>query len=142
MAGRLSEVSTWQFEALEQGADGQPECTEIWHFAADGSGWIQSGEEYVTLTWRVLTAKGADPAYALYKKGLSSNGHPDCMGQSIDPASYPRDEYGFVVDLTDTGSISICGAAEFQYGWDRTKKAPLIGGRTDCWGRITPIVQD
>ncbi len=142
LAKRLAKVGNWDFASTQSGPDGQPECRESWYFRRDGTGWVQSGAERVTHTWRVLTAQGAVPVRVVYVTSLSSNGEPDCVNQSSDPASYPRKERGYVMRFFDDNSALVCGSAEFQHSADRKKKAPLIGGRDDCWGRITPIARD
>lgn len=138
LAARLSEVGTFEFSATKRGRDGQPECRETWHFEANGTGWVRSGNQHVTLAWRVLLLQGPRPAPLLYQTPLSSDSGPDCLGRLFDPASYPRDEWGFFVRFDETGGALICGRAEFQHSFDRTKTAPLAAGEEDCWGRIVP----
>lgn len=142
IAKRLSEIGNWDFASTQTGPDGQPECRESWYFRRDGTGFVQSGAERVTHTWRVLTAEAAVPARVVYVTSLATDGGSDCVNRSSDPASYPRKERGYVIRFFDDSSALICGLAEFQHSYDRTKKAPLIGGRDDCWGRISPIARD
>jgi hypothetical protein len=144
LAKRLAKVGTWEFAALKPGPDGQPECRETWFFKRDGTGWVQSGEERVTLNWRILSSVTWSPDRPfpdrlLYITALASTGQPDCMGNPSDPGSYPQDERGFFVRFTERDSALICGLAEFQHSYDRTKKAPLANGYDDCWGRIAPV---
>ena len=137
-AAYLADVGTWQFDALPNGPDNWRECRETWHFDEDGNGWVRSGEQFVTLTWRSMVAKGRNPARVLYVTDLSSTGGPDCLGRAIDPDSHPREDWGFILEFTKEGTVLICGEASFQYSFDRTKSAPLIGGRENCWASLQP----
>ena len=126
------------FEATPNSLDDNPQCRETWHFAEDGTGWVQSAEQRITNRWRVLIYRARYPAIVVYRIPLTSNAGPDCLGDPVMPESYPREERGFIITFADDGSARICGAAEFQHSFDGTRRAPLIGGREDCWGILRP----
>ncbi|MCK0129776.1 hypothetical protein [Erythrobacter sp. F6033] len=104
---RLSSVKTWTFISRKIGTDGAPECTEIWEFDGSGVGRIQSGQQRIVNQWRV--EKRDDGYHWLITTAQTGNGLPDCMGSTTDPASYPKDEFGFAV-LTDadTKALHMC----------------------------------
>ncbi len=141
-SARLATVGTWDFEATPNSLDENPQCRETWQFADDGTGWVQSDQQRVTNNWRVLIYRARYPAIVVYRTPLSSNSGPDCLNDTIDPDSYPREERGFILTFLGDGSARVCGAAEFQHSFDGKRTAPLIGGREDCWGILRPATSE
>ncbi len=104
---RLSSAKTWTFTSRKIGADGAPECTEIWEFDGDGVGRIQSGQQRIVNQWRV--EKGDEGYLWLITTAQTGNGLPDCMGSTTDPVSYPKGEFGFaVLPEADTKALHMC----------------------------------
>lgn len=138
-ARHLAEVGTWAFAARKNGPDGKPECVETWYFGEDGTGWVQSGEEHTTLSW--VVKKGDRTDRILWRKSLTTNGEPDCMGRRSDPASYPRKETGFVIMFYNSGGALTCRPAAYV-----TRNGKPTGERIlrdeDCWGRLDPARAD
>lgn len=136
-ANYLAEVGTWSFAARINGPDGKPECFETWHFNADNTGWIQSGEQRVTFTWRM--AQGNDTDRWLYRKSIRSTAGKDCLGRDADPSAYPRKEMGFVVMFFNSGDGMTCRPAPYIKNKDGTLSDMRILRNEDCWGSISPI---
>ncbi len=130
----LAAIGTWQFSATALGPDGRPECFETWYFDADGTGWIQSGEQRVVISWRSEATEGRRPLQLHFQTSLSSDEGPDCLGRAVEPDDYPRDERGFVITFANSSTALICGHVGVPEEWS----SPLALGRKDCWGRIKP----
>lgn len=136
MAAHLVEVGTWQFGARKKGPDGKPECTETWHFDADGTGWVQSGEQRVTLSWR--TEKDSSDDRWLRLTPLASTAGADCMGRPSDPAAYPEKEYGFVVMFKNAGDALTCRPASYIMVDGEITDERILRDE-DCWGWLDPV---
>ncbi|MFM7377211.1 MAG: hypothetical protein ACKO1O_03630 [Erythrobacter sp.] len=50
VAEQLVKSGSWRMSATQKGPNGKPECTEVWHFSADGTGRVESGEERIDNT--------------------------------------------------------------------------------------------
>lgn len=137
-ADYLAEVGTWRFEARVKGPDGKPECVETWHFDADKTGWVQSGEQRVKLTWR--TAQGDRTDRWLYRTSISSSAGKDCLGREANPEDYPRKETGFVVMFFNSGRGLTCRPAAYIKNKDGTLSDRRILRDEDCWGSIDPVL--
>lgn len=137
MARHLAEVGSWRFAARATGPDGKSVCTEVWRFDADGTGTVESGEERVTTRWR--TALGDQTDRWLYTTSLSTNGKPDCTGESSDPASFPRKESGFVVMFFNSGGAMTCRPARYIQNADGTPGNERMLMDEDCWGTLNPM---
>lgn len=135
MARHLAEVGSWNFAARKKGPDGRPECTETWHFDADGSGWVQSGEQRVTLSWR--TEKDSSDDRWLRLTPLASTAGADCMGKPANPAAYPEPEYGFVVMFKNAGDALTCRPASYIMV-DGVVTDDRILRDEDCLGWLDP----
>lgn len=136
MAAHLAEVGTWKFAARKKGPDGQPECLETWHFDGDGTGWVQSGDQRVTLAWR--TEQGESTDRWLRLTPLASTAGADCMGRPSDPAAYPEKEYGFVVMFRNAGDALTCRPAAYIM-IDGVITDERILRDEDCWGYLDPV---
>ena len=136
MASHLAEVGSWNFAARKKGPDGKPECTEVWHFDADGTGWVQSGQQRVTLSWR--TEKDSSDDRWLRLTPLASTAGTDCMGRPSDPAAYPEEEYGFVVMFKNAGDALTCRPASYIMV-DGVITDERILRDEDCWGWLDPV---
>jgi hypothetical protein len=136
LAEHLAEIGTWSFAARAKGPDGKPECVETWHFDADGTGWVHSGEQHVTLSWRTEAGESTDRW--LYRTSLTSTDGPDCMGNIADPADYPSQERGFVVMFFNYGGALTCRPAAYVM-----RNGEITGERIlrdeDCWGSLNPV---
>ena len=139
MAEHLAEVGTWDFAARENGPDGKPECREVWHFEADGTGWVQSAEQRTTLSWAIEQGEGSDRL--LLRTPLTVSDGPDCMGRSEDPSTYPRDEEGFVVMFFNAGGALTCRPAAYIVDKDGEKTGERMLRDEDCWGSLNPAPQ-
>ncbi len=136
MAAHLAEVGSWKFAARKKGPDGKSECTEVWHFDADGTGWVQSGQQRVTLSWR--TEKDSSDDRWLRLTSLASTAGADCMGRPSDPAAYPEEEYGFVVIFKNAGDALTCRPASYLMV-DGALTDERILRDEDCWGWLDPV---
>lgn len=138
IAKRLVAVGTWEFSATRNGPDGNPECYETWIFKADGTGTIVSGEQRVTTTWKVETVEGMGEMLLISNR--ASSGSPDCMGNDINPDTYPRDSGpAQLLFYGDGEGALVCHEASYvRYadGTDRQFLSPY-----DCWGRIAPLTK-
>jgi hypothetical protein len=140
MAEHLAAVGTWDFASRKKGTDGEPECRETWFFASDGTGWVQSGEQRVTLTW--VVEQGDKTDRILWRKSLSSTAGPDCMGRMADPDSYPREEeVGFVVMFFNSGGALTCQPAPYILNEDGTRSDMRMLRDEDCWGSLEAAAQ-
>jgi hypothetical protein len=135
MGAHLAQVGSWDFAARKKGPDGRPECTEVWHFDADGTGWVQSGEQRVTLSWR--TEQDSSDDRWLRMTPLASTTGADCMGRPSNPANYPEAEYGFVVMFNNMGNALTCRPASYIMV-DGVITDERILRDEDCWGSLTP----
>ena len=134
-AARLVKSGAWRMSATRKGPDGQPECTEIWHFAADGTGRIESGEERIATTWR--TERGEGDTW-LFTRSLASNGAPDCMGKTRDPASFPREGRGVLLIFFNGGDAILCKPT-YAENPDGSLTPTHVLSEDNCWGRLAPI---
>ncbi len=133
MAQHLAEVGTWRFWTRDMG-DNRPVCTEVWRFNADGAATIESGEERVTKRWRTVQSDGER---WLYTTAIATNGKPDCMGGTSDPAEFPREETGFVVLFFNNGNAVLCEPPGTVEGPDG--KPARVWTDEGCWGRLAPL---
>ena len=136
MATHLAEVGSWDFAALKKGPDGKSECTETWHFDRDGTGWVQSGAQRVTLSWRAEQDESDDRWLRLTP--LASTAGPDCMGRPIDPGAYPEEEYGFVVMFKNMGDALTCRPAPYIMVNGALTEDRILRDE-DCWGSLNPV---
>lgn len=136
LAAHLAEVGNWDFAARKKGPDGQPECFETWHFDPDGTGWVQSGDQRVTLSWR--TEQGESTDRWLRLTPLASTAGSDCMGRPSDPAAYPEKEYGFVVMFRNAGDALTCRPAPYIMV-DGVLTDERFLRDEDCWGNLDPV---
>lgn len=109
--------------------DGAPVCSELWDFQAGGVLRIESGQERVEKRWRVERESGA--GYWIVTETVSTNGLPDCMGESS-PAPAPGERRTFVVPLNNGVAVTCPPPGRMPDG------ALVIG---DCYGRLTPADQ-
>ena len=133
MAQHLAEVGTWRFWTRAMGDNG-PVCTEVWRFNADGAATIDSGEERVTKRWRTAQSDGER---WLYTTAIATNGKPDCMGGTSDPAEFPREETGFVVMFFNNGNAILCEPPGTIEGPDG-KPVKFVSDES-CWGSLSPL---
>lgn len=138
-AARLVEVGSWQFATRARRSDGAPLCAEVWRFAADGSGTVESGAERLTKRWRTAPARGGTPL--LLWQSLTTNGAPDCTGATSDPADFPGPERGFAVLFFNNGSAYLCDAPATAFNPDNTLSDARVVRDEDCWGRLDPLVK-
>jgi hypothetical protein len=134
LAQHLAEMGSWRFATRDRDSKGQPVCTEIWRFRADGTATVESGAERVTKRWR--TAEDDGDRW-LYTTSLTTNGAPDCTGGTSDPADYPRPESGLVLMFFNSGIALTCAAPEVVEGPDG-KPAKLVSNES-CWGSLAPL---
>jgi hypothetical protein len=134
-AQRLAQAGSWRMSATAKGPDGKPECTEVWHFNADGTGRVESGEERIDKTWRTEVKEGDT---WLYTRSMASNGAPDCMGSKSDPASYPRKPSGVLLIFFNNGDAILCQPT-YSRGPDGTLTPTHMFSEDNCWGRLAPL---
>ncbi len=134
-AERLFTSGSWRMSATKKGADGKPECTEIWHFNADGTGRVESGEERIDNTWRTERKEGDT---WLYTRSMASNGAPDCLGKRRDPASFPRNPSGVLLIFFNNGDAILCQPS-YSRGPDGTLTPTHMFSEDNCWGRLAPL---
>jgi len=134
-AERLVQSGSWRMSATKMGADGKPECTEVWHFNADGTGRVESGEERIENTWRTERSEGDT---WLYTRSISSNGAPDCLGKRRDPSSFPRNPSGVLLIFFNNGDAILCQPS-YSRGPDGTLTPTHILSEENCWGRLAPL---
>lgn len=134
-AERLVKFGSWRMSATTKGPDGKPECTEIWHFNADGTGRVESGEERIEKTWRTERNEGDT---WLYTRSISSNGAPDCMGSRSDPASFPREGLGVLLIFFNGGDAILCQPT-YAENPDGSLTPTHILSEENCWGRLAPL---
>jgi len=134
MAAHLAEVGSWRFATRERDSKGQPVCSEVWRFNADGTALVESGAERVTKRWR--TAEDDGDRW-LYTTSLTTNGAPDCTGGTSDPASFPREESGFVLMFFNGGIALTCAPPEMVQGPDG-KPVKFVSDES-CWGTLAPL---
>jgi hypothetical protein len=136
VAKRLAEVGSWEFSATQPGPDGNPECYETWIFKADGTGTIISGDQRVTTTWTVETVE--DSGTMLIISNRATSGSPDCMGNAINPDTYPRDSSPVqLLFYGDGDGALVCHEASYVRYADGSNRQFL--SPYDCWGRIAPL---
>ena len=136
MAAHLAEVGSWEFAARKKGPDCKSECTETWHFDADGTGWVQSGAQRVTLSWRTEQDESDDRWLRLTP--LASTDGADCTGRPSEPAAYPEQEYGFVVMFKNMGNALTCRPAAYIMVDGMPTDARILRDG-DCWGSLDPV---
>lgn len=134
-AARLVTSGSWRMSATKKGPDGQPECTEVWHFNADGTGRVESGEERIDNTWRI--ERNEDGTW-LYTRSMTSNGAPDCLGMRRDPASFPRNPSGVLLIFFNNGDAILCQPTYYQNP-DGSLTPTRMFSEENCWGRLTPL---
>ncbi|WP_073981390.1 hypothetical protein [Erythrobacter donghaensis] len=134
-AERLVKSGSWRMSATKRGPDGKPECTEIWHFKADGTGKVESGEERIEETWRTEHKEGDT---WLYTRSMASNGAPDCLGKTRDPASFPRRDQGVLLIFFNNGDAILCQPT-YSRNPDGTLTPTHIFSEDNCWGRLAPL---
>jgi hypothetical protein len=134
-AERLAQSGSWRMIATAKGPDGKPECTEVWHFNADGTGRVESGEERIENTWRTEVKEGDT---WLYTRSIASNGAPDCLGKRRDPASFPRNPSGVLLIFFNNGDAILCQPT-YSRGPDGSLTPTHIFSEDNCWGRLAPL---
>jgi hypothetical protein len=134
-ADRLVKPGSWRMSATQKGADGKPECTEIWHFNADGTGRVESGEERIENTWRTASSEGDT---WLYTRSMKSNGAPDCLGKPRLPASFPREERGVLLIFFNNGDAILCQPT-YAENPDGSLTPTHMFSEENCWGRLAPL---
>ncbi len=132
---RLVKSGSWRMSATQKGPDGKPECTEIWHFKADGTGTVESGEERIDNTWRTERKEGDT---WLYTRSMASNGAPDCMGKTRDPASFPRGPSGVLLIFFNNGDAILCQPS-YTRNSDGSLTPTHMFSEENCWGRLAPL---
>ncbi|WP_285712432.1 hypothetical protein [Erythrobacter oryzae] len=137
-AEQLVKSGSWRMSATQKGPDGKPECTEIWHFNADGTGKVESGEERIEKTWRTEHKEGDT---WLYTRSMASNGAPDCMGKTSDPASFPRNPSGVLLIFFNNGNAILCQPT-YSRGPDGTLTPTHMYSEENCWGSLAPLAKD
>ncbi|WP_066529451.1 hypothetical protein [Erythrobacter sp. CCH5-A1] len=134
-AERLVKAGSWRMTATQKGPDGKPECIEVWHFNADGTGRVESGEERIDNIWRTERKEGDT---WLYTRSMASNGAPDCMGESRDPASLPGNPSGVLLVFFNNGDAILCQPT-YSRGPDGTLTPTHMYSEENCWGRLAPL---
>ena len=134
-AARLVKSGTWRMDATKKGPDGKPECTEVWHFNADGTGRVESGEERIENTWRTERKDGDT---WLFTRSMASNGAPDCLGKRRDPASFPRNPSGVLLIFFNGGDAILCQPT-YSKNPDGSLTPTHIFSDENCWGRLAPL---
>lgn len=134
-AERLVKSGSWQMSATQKGPDGKPECTEVWHFNADGTGRVESGEERIENTWSTEHKEGDT---WLYTRSMKSNGAPDCMGKTRDPASFPREPDGVLLIFFNNGDAILCQPS-YTRNPDGSLTPTHMFSEENCWGRLAPL---
>jgi len=134
-AERLVKSGSWRMSATKKGADGKPECTEVWHFNADGTGRVESGEERIDNTWRTERKEGDT---WLFTRSMASNGAPDCLGRTRDPASFPRNPSGVLLIFFNGGDAILCQPT-YSKNPDGSLTPTHIFSEENCWGRLAPL---
>ncbi len=135
LGARLVTTGTWEFRSRDRREDDRPVCTETWTFRKDGTATVISGQQLVDKRWR--TVVDDDGLRWLYTAGTAGTAGPDCTGALDDPATYPREEVGFVLLFANDGSAYTCEPPARIDGPDG-KGIPTW---TDegCWGEIRPV---
>ena len=136
-AERLVTSGSWRMSATKKGPDGKPECTEVWHFNADGTGRVESGEERIDNTWRTERQEGDT---WLFTRSMASNGAPDCLGKIRFPASFPRQESGVLLTFFNNGDAILCQPS-YSRGPDGTLAPTHMFSEENCWGRLAPLAK-
>jgi hypothetical protein len=134
-AEQLVKSGSWRMSATKKGPDGKPECTEVWHFNADGTGRVESGEERIEKTWRTERKEGDT---WLFTRSMASNGAPDCLGRSRDPASFPREPYGVQLIFFNNGDAILCQPT-YTRNPDGSLTPTHMLSEENCWGRLAPL---
>jgi hypothetical protein len=102
------------------------QCKEEWRFGANGVLTVRSGEETATKQYR-LAALPKESMLALTMTLLSSDGKPDCMGDSYGEAGPPigKTRVAYLQFLND-GSFFTCASTDGLscYGVASAKAAP------------------
>ena len=134
LAKLLVNGGEWQFRSRRLREDGRAECVEGWRFLADGTSFVQSGDEEVTQTW---TIENSSDGY-LYLSTLrqSSTGGIDCTGSKNEPSGVATEPFAFAV-ITDgrTGLLHMC-----MWPGIIARNNPMftdLGKETACFGSIT-----
>ncbi len=105
--------------------DGKPVCTEEWAFAANGEMTVVSGEEIARSTYRFESDRDGEWLVTTY---VSTNGLPDCMGNTVSPA--PVGEMRRVLLLRfKGGNAMVCPAPSHT-----DKGIPLVSA---CFANLT-----
>lgn len=134
-AERLVKSGSWRMSATKKGPDGKPECTEVWQFSADGTGRVESGEERIESTWHTERKEGDT---WLFTRSMASNGAPDCLGRTRDPASFPRKPYGVLLIFFNGGDAILCQPT-YSKNPDGSLTPTHIFSEENCWGRLAPL---
>jgi len=108
--------------------NGQPVCTEVWTFGADGQLAIESGAERVQKRFRIENDR--DGTW-IVSETLSTNHQPDCIG-AIAVEIDRGERRSFVVPLNN-GTVLTCPPPGHT-----ADGIPIIGS---CYGRIIPMDQ-
>ncbi|MFM7377212.1 MAG: hypothetical protein ACKO1O_03635 [Erythrobacter sp.] len=69
---------------------------------------------------------------------MASNGAPDCMGKTRDPASFPRNPSGVLLIFFNNGDAILCQPT-YSRGPDGTLKPTNMFSEENCWGRLAPL---
>lgn len=101
-AAPLAFAGSYLFTTTER-VNGNPVCTETWTFAATDRMTVKSGEEVVEKRFRTEEDRDGD---WLVTRSLSTNGKPDCMGNS-NPEVNPEDNRTSILRFKD-GSMLVC----------------------------------
>jgi len=115
--------------ASDARANGQPVCSELWDFDADGRTLrIESGAERVTKTYRIETERGD---LVLVGRIETANGQADCTG-NLNAIPSREEQRTYLLPMND-GAVLTCPVPGRTAGG-----APFVSG---CYGRLIPADQ-
>ncbi|MBY0423388.1 MAG: hypothetical protein K2Q06_13860, partial [Parvularculaceae bacterium] len=113
--------------ALSGRAAVKGQCREEWRFGKDGLLTVRSGEETATKRYRLAPTPG-ESMFALTMTLLSSDGKPDCMGDTYGPEGPPIGKARVThLQFLNDGSFFTCGSTDGLscYGVASLRAEPL-----------------